>query len=249
MKKYTSVFALFVRSSIYKVVGVLLLMAAVEFGRFYWNLRAAVKHFETSGGTAFPNLEQLLYSSGIFWCFAAALVLISAALCLPGCEFNGKTGYTLKRLSITDREVVLTQAVYNLGVYLLLFFTQTVVCFGLCRLYTASAPTELISNQTVFLAFYRSPFLHSLLPMGEFALWVRNLFLVTALGWAAAVFHFIQRKKKFPVGLVIQIVLTILFFSSRNIHIGNHANILLMIVVSCAVLGEGIYSVYREEWL
>lgn len=44
----------------------------------------------------------------------------------------------------------------------------------------------IVVSQVIFLAFYRSDFLHSLFPMAEACNWVRNALLLLALGADAA---------------------------------------------------------------
>ena len=49
MKKHLSVFGLYARSSIFKVIGILLLMCAVEIAFFHIELQDTLKAYEIAG--------------------------------------------------------------------------------------------------------------------------------------------------------------------------------------------------------
>ena len=247
MKRYRSVFSLFVRSSFWKVLAILLLLPAVEFGIFYPMLQKEIKGFSQSVPGGFAPAEKLLTSSGIYWWFAGALILLSIVLWLPGCEFNEKTGYTLRRLSVTEKEVFVMQASCNAAAYLMLFLMQALTGFALCSIYTALAPERLVSNQTIFMAFYRSPFLHALVPLEESSLWVRNGFLILTLGCAGALFPYVQRRKQFPFSPVFLLIVTVLFFANRDTPIGNYMNTFSMIFVCSCLLANSFYTVCGKE--
>ena len=93
MKKHWSVFMLMARSSIYKVISVLCLMAVAEFGLFYGRMKV------WAVGDTY-NLEMMIDGSHVVWVFGAAFVLITLFLCQTGCGFSSKTGYTLRSHSI-----------------------------------------------------------------------------------------------------------------------------------------------------
>ena len=165
MKKHLSVFMLMARSSIYKVISVFVLMAVVEYGLVCMRLNQGVMSDQ-------HNLEIVVDESRILWVFGAVFLLMTVFLCQTGCGFSSKTGYTLRRLSISERMVFVWQSIYNMMCYCLLWFVQILVVFGLCNLYVNMAPEGFVTNQTIFLAFYRNDFLHSLLPMEDAGFWI-----------------------------------------------------------------------------
>jgi len=119
--------------------------------------------------------------------FLAAMGMIFLILCLAEREWKGvRTGYTLQRLRVTGKQLFLIMAGYNALAFLLLFVTQIGVGLWFCQAYSRRISPEYVSPQIVFLTFYRSEFLHCVLPMAETGKWVRNLFLVLALGSEAA---------------------------------------------------------------
>ena len=127
---------------------------------------------------------------------------------------------------------------------LLLWMVQMATAFALCRWYLALAEPEFVSNQTVFLAFYRSKFLHGLLPLAESSAWVRNFFVVLGLGCASAYFPYLQRRGKFSVSVLLLLVISIIWFP-RNVGIA--AGDFWVIFSSVAVIGWIVYKVFIKE--
>lgn len=244
MRKYLSVFGLFARSSVYKILGVLLIMCSAEIGIFAVLFRETRIAYESGIGIGIEPIELILDNTLFRLCFGLAFIAITVLLCLSGTEYASKTGYTLKRLSISEKKTFFCQAAYNIFIYLFLWALQLVVCFGLCSYYIVNAPEECVSNQTLFLAFYRSSFLHTLLPLSDLPLWIRNVFLAAALGFAAAEFPYKQRRKKFAPSIIALALFTIVFFSRE---IGDITNCVIVIVIALLVCAEMLYTVLRKE--
>ena len=76
VKKYLSVFALYARSSIFKILGVMLLTLIAE-GFFF--LRTIEKSLHMH------NLGMIFDSSHIGLIFAVSFLLVTVLLCIPGC--------------------------------------------------------------------------------------------------------------------------------------------------------------------
>lgn len=242
MKKYLSVFGLFAKSSLLKILLVIISMAAVQCFVFTSELGKSIDIYEA--GLTFPHVERLIEHTRIDWICGAAFILISVLICLPGTSFSSKTGYTLDRLSVSPRAVFFCQAVYNLFVYFILWGVQALVCFGLCLYYTKIAPAELVGNQSIILAFYRNDFLHALIPLSEFMVWIRNGFLLIALAIASAEYPFKQRHKKLGFSAIAIILFTVVFFKT---DIANSFNIILVIVVSGINVIEMCYNFFSED--
>ena len=245
MKQHLSVLGLFARSSLWKVMAVLVLMSGIEIFMFEKELQSALAAHAADVGLGFPQLERLLDRSAANVWFAIAFGIISLLLCLPGCEFRARSGYTLQRLSIGEISVFLWQLTYNIFVYFLLAVWQTALCYGLCLHYVAIAPAEVVSGQTLFLAFYRSELLHALLPMADLALWLRNLFLLLALGISSAVFPCKQRAGKYSGGIVALGTYAVVFFERG---IGVFSQLALTACVFLIALCEPVsFFINREE--
>ena len=251
MKKYLSVFGLYARSSIYRALGVLLVMGVAEAGLFMAKLNAALADYnnpqsvnEFGRGPEMLHFEEILEGCHIPLCFTVAFILVTIFLCLPGTEFQSKAGYTLRRLSISERSVLLVQWMYNMAVYIILLAVQLLICFSLSFVYMREVPAELIGNQTVFLAFYRSEFMHALLPLSEAGMWFRNIFLVIGLGFAAAEFSYNQRRKGYGIAIIALGIFAIVSFRTEMGSIGGF--FFSMIVVAFYV-GNSLYNLLRKE--
>ena len=242
MKKHISVFGLFARSSACSVLVILILLCAFEILSFHIQLQDALDTYGATG--EMPPLERMFSYASTDVLFKGALVLVTLVLCLPGCSFKSRTGYTLCRLSVSERATFFHQAVYNVLIYLVLMATQLTVAYGLARYYIAMAPAECISNQTLVLAFYRSEFLHSLLPLEDVGLWVRNGLLLLSLGLAAAEFPYRQRRHKFSAVIVGLVLYTIGCF---NRSIGSHGNTVLTVAIALTVLGAVIHTLVSKD--
>lgn len=205
MKRHLSIWMLMARSTIYQVLGLFLALAAADGALFALALRQ---------GASALGLEQVLTESHLPAVFGAGLVLLTVVLCLNGCEFSAKQGYTLRRLRVSQREIFLWQAVHNAMCYFLLLAVQTGIVLALCRIYVARDP-DMVNGQTVFLAFYRLPFLHSLLPLADVWRYVRNAVLCAALGVCAAAFPAQQRQGNRGIAVVILTIPTAAFFAQQ----------------------------------
>ena len=189
MKRYGSILMLLARSTVLKLVGLLAGMTAVEIGLVFWQ------------GRNVPGLEQLFEQTRMHWVFGAALIGMALMLGNTLCESGGKLDYTLRRLRVSDRELFLCQSLYNAACFILLWTVQVLVALLLCRYWMGQQ--ESMSHQAVFLACYRSEFLHSLLPLEDVTRYVRNLFLFAGLGVCCACHPVRQRRGKQGFALLV----------------------------------------------
>ena len=229
MRKHLSVLMLIARSTIYKILALFLLIASTEYFLFRLSLKSALN--AANAGLGMATLESVISDSRIDWAFAVCLVIMAVLLCMTGCEFGSKQGYTLRRLSISERSVFMWQCIYNILCFFMLWAVQTMIAYTLCKLYLAKVDPGLTSVQTVFLAFYRNDFLHSILPLSEVSRWIRNILLFMCLGIGAAHFPFMQRRGKVGVTIIAMTALSLVFFS-RGIGIGSLGNDFLVISLS-----------------
>ena len=216
MKKHSSVFMLMARSTIYRVLGLLVLMAASEAGLFWLRLQQGVidKNF---------SLEAVIQESRLSWACAAFFLFVNAILSWG--SYTISNTYTSTRLSVSKRAVYFWQCLYNTLCYLLFWMVQILIAIGLCRAYEAMAPAEFVSNQTTFLAFYRSNFLHSFLPFEDTGLWVRNILLIVALGICSS--RYPGKGKKVGIASLFLLAATGVFFIQE---IGDMTSVLFLIV-------------------
>ncbi len=240
MKKHLSVFALFARSSVFKLLLLLLLLAVSESVLFYLSLRGAISAAPDVGGLY--TLEYVLSSGRVFWPAAPALVLLAVQLCLTGCNFSGRPGYTLSRLSISRRAVFIWQWLFDTVCYIALWAAQLGIALALCRWYIHVAGET--SGQAIMLAFYRQKFLHSLLPLSETSRYVRNLMMVIALGAASARFVWSNHRGQPGIGILAMLCLVLVFFPGET---GSFDTDYLMILLSLCVGAVSVYAPLLKE--
>ena len=127
----------------------------------------------------------------------SGFVRVCAVLVLPGMERGARTGYTLRRLAVDERVVVLLWGGVNALLLLIFWGIQAAAALALSRYYLQIMPTEYINQQTLLMAFSRSPYLHALLPTWDWGLTIRNLLGCAVLGLSAAAlpFHWRHGRK------------------------------------------------------
>lgn len=239
MKKQLSVFNLMATSSIYKITGLFGIMGIIEFFLFRMIMMAG-----PDPSTNTFHIEYVFEKSRSFWVFAAALVIMTVFLCLTGYETSSKQGYTLKRLSISEKEVFVIQALYNTLCYFLLWSIQLLIVFLLGYYFVRKAPAEYVTNQTMFLAFYRNDFLHALLPFEDILIWLKNILLFLSLGICSAGFTMAQRRGKRAFELLVILGTTILLFIAP---LGKMYRTIFTIVISIPCISMTILRVLKKE--
>ena len=190
MKRIASLLMLAARSTLWKAAGITLASCLTEAGLFLaalsgWQDTVRTAYYEYSNPM---GLEGLLMQYPLSWCFRIGLVLVCAVLAFLGWEGSSRVSYTLRRLSVGHRALTLLWAGY--GFFCLLFFwaAHLGTLLALC-----AAALPRLAPEALFLACYRDSYLHSLLPLDDCLLWVRNLSMCAALGTAAASFSFQRR--------------------------------------------------------
>jgi len=243
--KYASVFGLYARSSIFKVLGVLLCMSGVQIGLF-------LKHYVPSSGIGYQNpFVVAVADCGIPKIFAGTFLVLTILLCMTGTEYSSKTGYTLRRLCVSERSTFFCQALYNIFAYILLLATQIVVIYIIGIIFLKSEPAKYVNVQAIFLAFYSDGFLHAVLPLEDVWLWGRNICWLVALGMTTAEFPYLQRRgNKFNMSLVFMMIMVIGFWKSSisydvGINKGDFITGFLSLLVIGIVLSLTIFT--KEE--
>lgn len=232
MKKYLSVFMLLARSTIYRLCALLVAMAATE-GVLFW--------FAMQKNT---TLENTFAQSRIYWACAIFFVLFTAMLAMTGCEHGAKTGYTLRRLKISERSVFICQSAYNTICYFIFWTVQVFIILGLFHYYTTAADITFVSSQSIFLAFYRNGFLHSLLPLEEVSRYVRNGILILCLGITSAYYPVRQRSGKIGTELIVLVCILLPFFARG---IGGFLNDLFLSGTAIVVVIKVLTGVFAKE--
>lgn len=230
MKRYVSVFEMIARSSIYKVLLALGAMLVAQGICFYMTMLSP-------GGVAIEDyIEQSQYSL----IFKIAYVLITVILVVPGMDIGSKQSYTLKRLRIRESRIFWLQALYNFFAYVLLWGVQLMMLLGSAFVYQKNLPEgATYTNQTMFLAFYRNDFMHSILPLDDMSGWWFLVPMLVTTAFAAAEFTKLRREGKFGFELLL-LIATFLISFPREL---GHSN-LFFIVAVCFV-----YFMMGFRWL
>lgn len=254
MRNYLSVFALQIKSTFIKIIAVILLMGAAQLGLFI--------HILNSGEIVIPNrftneeflsgIEGILQDSrAMSFIFALGFLLITVILAINGCKYASREDYTLRRLNITEKKVMLTKGVYGVFVYALFIMAEALVMFIICNIYIQFAENHpqifdgFISNQTVFLAFYRSNIIHSVLPLDDYFKYISTFFAIIGISFSTAFIpYFVKRKKLFLETFILVPVILINFTSTWT---AGFAADVTVIGVSCFILGILITRISKEE--
>lgn len=197
-----SLLGLLASGSIYKILTILVILAVGQCALFYGSLTRRAEQgqlseadFESfflfSGGNVY-------YVSVYGFLFLGAFALIM--FLLKRCETVNSGSifyYTLRRLRVSERHLFFVETVYNFLCLTLLFAVQVWVILWMYRIYMDRIPGNPVSHQIAFLAFYRAPFLHNLLPLAETGKWVRNLLILLAASMEAATDKAGQSKRGF----------------------------------------------------
>ena len=244
MKKITSVFGLIIRSSIFRILITLILLGVAELFIFYRRLSSAVSVEYLLPNAGMTPLEALVKNSGFTLLFALAFVAVTVFLCMTGTQYSSRSGYTLARLSITEKQIFFCQTIYNITVYIILWIYQVVLLFIASGLYVSLSPAEYIGEQTVFLAFYRNDFMHSMLPLSDVLVWIKNIAVAIGLGFAAAEFPYNQRGGRFGATIVGYSLYTIVFFVRG---IGSVWNSIVFIGISIVIAIKPALGYLEDE--
>ena len=161
MKKFVSVFGLFGKMSFYKIILWLVILSVLQLSLYGIRLNGLL----TEDINNIPILEEtfnFIYPLSFLACLCIVCkVLISSS------NHSEKTAYTVQRLQTGEKAFFYIQTAYNFLMLFALFAVQAMLLFAMCKYYINNAPSELVSDMSLFFAFYRVDFLHSVLPLDE----------------------------------------------------------------------------------
>lgn len=208
-----SLFGLWARRCRKNVALILAAMAAIELGLFLWTA-----HRSLEGG-----LTQIMTDSHLNLPAVAAFIALTAALSGVGLDYGAKTSYTLRRLSLTPRRSMLLRAAHNTLCYFIFWGVQFAVALGLCLLWRQLYP-QLWGGQSALLAFYRVPYLHALLPLGDWPLYLRNVMWFVMMGCIT-----VLNDKKQTFFVVYYLMFGIYFHGRMGFDAGVTAELLVVL--------------------
>jgi len=247
MNRRSSVLWLMIQSSFNKILVLLAGVSAVQLALFVWAFREL--------SWVDYGLEQVLSQSYVAKVAAVGFLGMTWLLAQTGSQHGNQIGYTLQRLSVSEREVFWWQALYNGGCYLILWAAQVLTMLGLGVLYTKIADPAMVTSQTILLACYRSRYLSSLLPLTRMGRWLRMLVLLVGLALASAYYPYAKRRGKNCSELITLAALTVFLFSEEVITSGmyrlTNLNQLwngpwIMMIFSLIVIAMVLWQVMRK---
>lgn len=208
MKKQLSTLGLLTRSVLGPLVTIALVAAALQTALF-----AVALHTERDAwwGEGLPVFEYLVSHSGV----AAVSALGLAALCLLLCRCCAGGGsrcqYTLGRLAVSESCFFWQQAVVSCLALLIYWGCQLATVLALGAWYLRQ-PLADGGPSALPLAFWRSAFLHGLLPGPDVLRWVVDGLLLLALGLCTAAFAHCQRHQRRSLPVVAVAPFTLISF-------------------------------------
>lgn len=230
MRKYLSIFGLFGKMSFCKIFVCFVILSVFQLSIYFVNFSEALILEETF---------TLLYPIS----FLACLVLVCKLL-ISSSNHSEKTAYTVQRLQTSEKAFFHIQTVYNAVILFTLFALQSILLFVMCNYYISHSAAELTSEMSLFLAFYRVDFLHSVLPLDDTLVVFGNIFLIIGLSFACAVFSYKGRRGKFSYSIIIFLALVCVTFTRG---IGNVSNDITFHVAALIVTGKALFTVYMQE--
>lgn len=243
MRKYFSVFYLTSRQSFYKIIALMCISGIVQYIFFQKELDA-LSSFNRSNLTGYRDLERVTSLSAINVIYAATVVAVLVLLTITGTAFGSKCNYTIKRLSVSEKAYFYIQSIYNIIVLVFLLGFEILLTFVFSNMYIAVANKDFISNQSIFLAYYRNDFLHSLLPLADTLIIIRNALQIFALSLAASFLSYKQRRGKKSVAVIFLTVFSIIWNSGE---IGGSLSVMLTYFI-CAAITAFIIIYVKNGW-
>ena len=206
MKQYGSVLVLAARGVVWKLLALMAAVGAAQGVLFALYLSSrpegpidpAFDYELYTKHKLFFHPEYMLQETNFILPAAVGLVLLCLALAFYGCEQGkGRSQYTFSRLRVGQLPVFgLWVGCYALCLLVFWGF-QTGMMLGLVRLLMRLGGNA-GDTQTLFLACWRNPYLHSLLPLQDWPRLVYNVLLLIALALSLACFSFLRRHGRRP---------------------------------------------------
>ena len=228
MKKYLSVYTLFLRQSLPRLALTLPILFVIEAALFLFGI------LENEG---FMHFDQLISDSYHEWLFLAALIIIAVGICSEGGRSYCSQLLTIERLRIGKNAVFLTRGAAYATCYLVAFASEIISVSLFLAIWCALAPDGLPGAQEILITLYRDPYLHSLIPLEDLILYPRNIILILSLGFCTAA----------DVGgrAPFKAVLLLLIFGFLGIYSGLgdifkpiSLSLIALIVAAISIIGE-----------
>lgn len=175
MKAYKPIWMLYSRSTVYKLLVLMGGVILVDGAAFCLKLQKA------------SYLAQAIPEAAWKAVFVVSVPVLLLLLIMPGWAGSGRSDYTLDRLGLDPRKAYFVRAGFNALCMVLLVAVQGLVLALFCMGFEALPQNQMPGPQNVPMVFYRSEFLHSLVPLADWIRLVRNLVMIAGFGLVSAV--------------------------------------------------------------
>lgn len=175
-------------------------------------------------------LRSAAQPAGKWWC----VMLLVFLTFRPAASKGSKTVYTMNRLGLSENQMTLVFGAVFTGYFLLYWAFQLAVCYGFFAWYSRFS---LVGSNAFMLAAWRSEWLHTLLPLGEWWGYLRNLAICGSFGFSAAIGSTLSRHGKFPLASSIPPILCLFLLSGQIGELGKD----LVLTVLLTVFAIGYY--------
>ena len=173
-------------------------------------------------------LRSTVQATGKWW----AVMLMAFLIAVSGSSKGSKAVYTMNRLGLSENQMTLVFGAVFTGYFLLYWAIQIAVCYGFFVWYSRFT---LVGSNAWMLACWRSEWLHTLLPLGEWWGYLRNTVICLSFGFTAAFGSQVMRRGKYPFAFLVPPVLCLFLLSGR---IGEFVpDILLTILLIASAIG------------
>lgn len=246
MKKHLSVLIVTARESIWWV-SIIWLISAVLQTIFFYNEMNSEHVTETRlVSEAFNPYTDRITVPVIF---AFTFLITGIILMKTGMEFHTKTGYTLRRLRITEKQVYIIQSVYNCIIIFILFLFETAFCFFLISQGVKHIDPQYITPQMIYLTFYRTGFLQNVFAGRNILKILRNILIILSLGFNISAFSYLWRRGvKYIFGIILLVTCSFLYWWSPDY--GGYAEDISFLITALGMLltAAGIIRTRRKEY-
>ena len=234
--EYTSIMALAARSAMPILLPLWAVGMLLQVGLFLWNQDIG-------------RIDLIMEESRISLVFSIMLILTMEVLSILGRDKSGQLGYTLSRLSVSQRKIHCIWA----GCYALCFFLlwamELVLMVGLSQWFVMQNDG---GSQAIFLSFYSNDFLHALLPLDEWSIWLRNIVMMCYMGVTASYLSYVSRRSGRGVWATVILYILVMNFP---IALGGLASSVIditvmavvMVVMYIIVVNENVYDEEKYE--
>ncbi len=243
MKKYLSVFLLTARESLYRLVLLWTLSFILQGALTFFAVKDVIS------GMDIPS--PLMLFKGVHFTvpiiFFITFVLTAVLLCKTGMQFSSKTGYTLRRLLVSEKTVFVIQSIYNFLMLIIYYIFSAGFYFIILSISVKQFPAELITVQTVYKTFYESGFLANLIGGTDVLRIVRNVTTLISLAVNYAAFSFLFRRGKKWIPAAVYTA-ACLIFMLRTEELGAlETDVAFISVAVCMLWSAAAYVITRRE--